>query len=203
MSRVRGFTLLEILIALAIFAVVAALAWGGLDSLARSRRILAEEADKLSELQSGIGRLERDIRQALPRSVRSDSAATQDALAGTHTALELSVWLPSGGWTSAGPEIQRVRWSCSDAGLERSRWASPDHTSAAPRSDAVLIKNSSDCHFRYYPARGPASDSWPIPGQAQVLPRAIELSFSRSENGKAVETFRRLIELPANSELSP
>jgi len=66
MKRTHGFSLLEVLVATAIFAVVAALAWGGLDAVARQRRALDDEARQWQQLQRAITRVERDLRQALP-----------------------------------------------------------------------------------------------------------------------------------------
>ncbi len=192
----RGFTLLELLVALAIFAVVAALAWGGLDTLARSRRVLDAESERLAQLQRGFGRFERDLRQALPRAARSEGAGHGAALTGSVEGLEVTVWRPSGGWSVSGPDLQRVAWRCADDGLRRVRWAAVDRTPATPRSEALLIPGARDCQWRYFPERGPASEVWPPRGRSEALPRAVELRLSRATDAGGVEEFRRLIELP-------
>ncbi|HEY9239167.1 MAG TPA: prepilin-type N-terminal cleavage/methylation domain-containing protein, partial [Burkholderiaceae bacterium] len=87
-----GFTLLELLVALAIFAVVAALAWGGLDAVARTQRGLERAGSALAQLQQAIGHFERDVRQTVPRPIRTESDQVEPALIGNADRLDLSLW---------------------------------------------------------------------------------------------------------------
>lgn len=191
--RQRGFTLLELLVALAVFAVAAALAWGGLDLLARSRQQLAAETAALADLQRSLQRFERDLRQAVPRPVRGESGGP--ALQGDGQRLELSVWLPTEGWNAGGPEVERIGWRCDAEGLRRIRWAGLDASPATPRSETLLLPGAGNCRLRYFPDRGLSSPRWPPAEAGDPLPRAVELQFERTQGGR-VETFRRLIELP-------
>jgi general secretion pathway protein J len=68
----RGFSLIELLIALAVFATMAALAYGGLDSVARTRAELGRQQDAFRDLMRGVGLIERDLRQAISRPVRGN-----------------------------------------------------------------------------------------------------------------------------------
>lgn len=64
----RGFTLLEVLVALAVFAVVAAIAYRGLDQVATNKAHLDQEMRFWRELSLVMDRLEADFTQVVPQS---------------------------------------------------------------------------------------------------------------------------------------
>jgi len=59
----RGFTLVEVLVALLIMGVIAAMAWQGVDGMVRSRDISAARLDQQLRLQSVIAQWEADLDQ--------------------------------------------------------------------------------------------------------------------------------------------
>ena len=64
-----GFSLIELLVALAVFSIMAALAYGGLNSIARTRGELAKQEDAFRDLMRTVATLDRDLRQTVARSV--------------------------------------------------------------------------------------------------------------------------------------
>jgi general secretion pathway protein J len=58
--RQRGLTLIELLIAITVLAVVAVLGWRGLDSIVRSRVALTAEMERTRGVQLAFAQLERD-----------------------------------------------------------------------------------------------------------------------------------------------
>ena len=60
-SRVGGFTLVEVLVALFILAIVAGLSWRGIDGMLRTRDASQERLERQLRLQSVIGQWEADL----------------------------------------------------------------------------------------------------------------------------------------------
>jgi len=192
--RAAGFSLLELLVAVAVFAVVALLAWGGLDTLARSQHVLAAERARLRALQLGIGQLERDLRQAVARPARDASGNDLPALLGQPSALELTRLAPGSGWQSPLPALERIAWRCRDGELQRLRWAVADRAANTPFTRETRLSGVSQCQWRYLD-RVPSA-TWPPRGAAlERLPRALELRFTLDGVGEV----RRVIELVDNA----
>ena len=79
MSRARqsGFTLLEMLGAITIFAVVSAMVYGGQVAVLKAKAVTERQALHLKQLQLAMLMLERDIGQHLLRPVRDDYGDSQ------------------------------------------------------------------------------------------------------------------------------
>jgi len=65
---VRGFTLLELLVAVSILAVIGVIAWRGLSALTTTRERLEPQNDQVHSLLAGFGQIERDLAH-VPTSV--------------------------------------------------------------------------------------------------------------------------------------
>jgi general secretion pathway protein J len=61
--KIRGFTLLELLVAISVLSVVAVIAWRGLDSLVATRERLEPEVDETRAMLVAFGQMERDLSQ--------------------------------------------------------------------------------------------------------------------------------------------
>lgn len=63
MRRARGFTLIEVLVALVVMSTMAMMAWRGLDALIKSREIAQTHLDQSARLQTVLAQWEQDLRQ--------------------------------------------------------------------------------------------------------------------------------------------
>ncbi len=77
-GRARGFTLLELLVAVAIFAVVSAFAYEGLSQALKARRRLDHERRFWQGLAITFSELKQDLAQARPRPVRDAAGLRQE-----------------------------------------------------------------------------------------------------------------------------
>ena len=62
-SRARGFTLIEVLVAIAIMALMSLMAWRGLDGMLRSQSSLQSRSDEIRSLQTGLAQWQTDLDQ--------------------------------------------------------------------------------------------------------------------------------------------
>lgn len=107
----RGFTLVEVLVALLVMAVLAGMAWRGIDGIARSRETAQERMEGTLRLSTVLGQWERDLTQLY------DDASTEvvPALAFDGANVRLLRRAEGG--------VQLVTWSL--RGSDWWRWASP------------------------------------------------------------------------------
>jgi len=89
MRRQRGFTLLEIMIALTIFAVISTLAWQILDGAMRTSSATDASAAKLNQLQRAWSLMERDFFQLQARAPRNEPELFRQAQLITSRTLEV------------------------------------------------------------------------------------------------------------------
>ncbi len=114
MAPRRGFTLVELLVALLVLSIVAAMAWQGVDGMVRSRDIAEQRLERQLRLQSVVAQWEADLGQ-----IQDGGAVPALAFDGANlrltrrsaTGLQLVVWSLRGtGWTrwSAPPVTHSI-----------------------------------------------------------------------------------------------
>ena len=70
--RARGFTLIELMVAMAIFAILASLAYGVLNQTLLNSEILTERMERLKAIQKTMRVISDDFLQLAPRPVRGE-----------------------------------------------------------------------------------------------------------------------------------
>jgi general secretion pathway protein J len=131
-SATRGFTLLELLIAAALLAVLAVLSWRGLDSVLVARERIVATSDELRSLTMAFAQMDEDLRRSWPvRLLRLPAPSIGFSVAGERAQPTLELLRE----TSAANEptqVQQVAYRLRDGVLERGfgPWTSP---AAAPQ----------------------------------------------------------------------
>jgi general secretion pathway protein J len=176
-----GFTLLELLVAVAIFAVMAALAYAGLNTVLQIRTVLEDHLTRLHTLQRAYVVMQRDLTQAVPRPVHDELGGTLPALRGDSNGTTLG--LTRGGYPNpAGvrrSHLVRVRYQLDGRHLLRLDWPVLDRAQGDKPLASVLLKGVDRLSFEYLDARGRTQTSWPpAGGAATVLPHAVRVTLS-------------------------
>lgn len=123
--RERGFTLLEMLIAMAVFAIMSVVAYGGLRAVLTADQVTQVHAQRLADLQVTLSVLERDLAQVVSVAVRDEYADRLPSLrlrAGGDAKLLELVRAGAGG----DQRLRRTAWLITDRGLERQLWPGVD-----------------------------------------------------------------------------
>ncbi len=193
-----GFTLIEVLIAMAIFAVLSLLAYGGLNAVMENKEQTAEALQRLQQLQLTMTHLHRDIEQITPREARDELGGKLLSLASGNSS-ELLIEFTRNGWRNpAGlprSHLQRVAYRLDDDQLIRISWPYIDRAQDSQAIELPLINNVKDVSLRFYDGKS-WHTSWPdaladsSANTNQALPRAIEVTLQLHDWGDIVRLLR-------------
>lgn len=198
MTTQRAFTLIEVLAALAIFAIMAVMSYRALASVLDSRERLETEAQKWRNLSIFFMRLEQDVGATLNRPVRSVDDIFQPALSiSPDSRADAALALTRSGYVGADGMLaapQRIGYRLKDNTLELMTWP---HLDMPPRGTATTysaLERVQTFSVRAMDVNGSWQQRWPVPGSAAqgggagALPTGIEVSVTL-EGG---ETFTRI-----------
>ncbi len=183
--RINGFTLLEMIVAVAIFAVMAGIAYGGLNQTIKTGEQVGESNQRLSELQFALSYFSRDWLQVSPRKIRNQYGDEENNI----VIADNSITFTRSGWSnllqSKRSNLQRVQYLVVDEDLLRRHWLSLDQGIGEEPFDSVLLHNVKDLEVIFIDASEKAIDTWPnaISGNDN-LPVALKVSLDIDQLGK-------------------
>ena len=202
MTRLRqqGFTLIEIMVAVAIFAVMSVIAWGALNRSLSDTEMLTNRMDRLQAIQRTVRFLANDLSQAAPRSVRSELGDSQRPALMSSISGDFALELTHGGWNNPAGlprgSQQRSAYRLEEDKLVRYHWNVLDRTYSNEPAVTVLLDNVESLFFVFYDDTGGNSESWPPQSavgatSTRIRPRAVEVVLSLSDVGEIT----RLVEV--------
>ncbi len=172
----RGFTLLELIVVIAIFALFSIMAYGGLDSVLKTRHQVERAQERVAELQKAYMRLRNDFQQVRMRPARDNFGDTQAALTATDAGY---VEFTRGGWRNSlylpRSTLERVAYSIEDDRLVRLSWPVLDRGQDTQPVKLVLLDNIESVYWQYLDASREWRTRWPFDASgAQQAPAAIQ-----------------------------
>jgi general secretion pathway protein J len=207
-QRVHGFTLVELLVALMVMALLSLMSWQGLDAMGRAQSQTQARADALLALQSGLAQWGADLdAMATELSPPGNSDTLPSPLAWNGQVFRITRYSSGAedsglrvvAWTLGQDQGHQawLRWqspvlhhraALQEAWLQAARWA--QSPSASSRAGQVSIVALQGWHIFYY--RG---DAWSNPGSsseaAAINPDGVRLQLTLPAGQPLVGTITR------------
>lgn len=188
-QRQHGFTLLELLVAIAVFAIMAGIIQIGLVAILDARAEVDALSEDLKQLQRSLQMIERDLAHAVDRPVRDAFGDPQPAWLGGPGWASLFT-LTRAGWpnptAARRSELQRVSYVHDGDRLLRLSWNHVDGAQPDRAQSAELLDGVDTIEVRFMNLDGQWVTDWPPPDSIDnaQLPRAVELIIEHPRWGR-------------------
>jgi general secretion pathway protein J len=196
----RGFTLVELLLALAMTALIGASAYAALEGVSRSRQAFAEKAAQLAQLQRFLSVMSSDIRQASGVQNRAANGELESVLV-VNEASDTVLLLNRRGWHNPlaikRSEMQRVYYRFDGQQVYRGYWEAFDRVDDAQTRERPMLDNVVRIGVRALPASNVTDIErqwlpvWPEGEGSTSLPAALEITLELKTMGE----LKRIYEL--------
>ena len=186
----RGFTLIEMLVTIALMGVMAVICWRGLDYVAAQRAEVDRETGELARIVRTFAQIERDLAErlpdaALPRPSRAAELPLALALtpSGDNAEVEILRFVPQ---PERGARALRVHYRVNASGLVRTT-RPLDDPRTEPTTEVVLLPGAGALQVRMH-----AGGFWVQPGrgssvQPPVRATAIEFAVNDARGGRYIK----------------
>ena len=200
LSNSKGFTLIEVLLAMAITAFVGVLAYSGLSTAITAADEHEQQATLIATIQLPLTVIERDIRHAVERPITDEYDERQPPMSGGEL-NDYPLILTRSGWDNPRElprsQLQRVRYVFESNELWRESWAILDRVSETDSQQRTLLLedirelrlaflNGGSRNADQSPLGGEWVDEWDNPNE---LPLAIEIRLDIDNFGEVTRVF--------------
>jgi general secretion pathway protein J len=198
--RQKAFTLIEVLVAMAIFAILSALAYGTLNQTLLSAELLSDRMDRLQALQRTMRMLTDDLHQLAPRPVRDELGDNFGPALSTGFQSGFAIEMTRSGWNNPmvlpRSTMQRAAYRLEEDELVRYHWTVLDRTLSNEPVVVVLLDGVESLQFRFFQGDGEYIEQWPPlsqdgPANMRLRPRAVEIILRLEGEGEIT----RLVEV--------
>ena len=188
MRNKAGFTLLELLIALFIFTLIAAIITGALHTVFTAQSAREKKATQLTDLQIALTLITRDTEQIIDRPIIKTNGTPSAAFIGRNNFMEFT----HGGWVNPFGEsirstLQRTAYYVEKNKLIREAWPTLDQTPQTTSMKRILLTGVTQFQLEYLDKEGHFKASWLPEDQANEFPRAIRVLIVLKNSGKITQ----------------
>jgi len=208
--RRTGFTLIEVVVAIFIAAVMFSMGYGALSQAMKDREALNTTQARINEIQKGMRIVAQDFAQIAARPARDmqGNGELQAAIGATSKDNTLLTFSRNGWSNPAGlqrPAEERIRYRFLDGSLLRDHWLSVDPALNAEPRERVVLTRVKSVEVRFldpvtrnwrtdWPPLAPTGPVGPLQIDETLMPRpmAIEFTIVFEDWGRV----QRLFEIP-------
>lgn len=183
LTNPRGFTLIEILIALVILAIVGALMVTGLRGAINTQRNITQKATRLGDVQMAVAILERDLSQYIDRPILIASGTRMPSFQVNYVNGQLALEFTHAGWVNPQnaqrSTLQRVRYAFDGEKILRTVWPVLDRAPNTPSFTELFLNGVTDFSIRILEQNKP----WNKPAESapqsilSTVPLAVEFNI--------------------------
>ncbi|MDO9452383.1 MAG: type II secretion system minor pseudopilin GspJ [Stagnimonas sp.] len=201
MRTTRGFTLLELIVVLAVFGLFAAMAYGGLNYVLTTRKTLEVQMDRTAEWQKAFQRVRNDLELATPRAARNGFGQVEAAFLFEQFGARIE--FTRSGWrnplSQPRASLERVVYRFDDRNREflRETWRVLDRAEDNEPVKLVLLSKIDDVRWRFMDSSRQWQERWPPQSAGAttssnnlLIPKAIELTLESKDFGEIVWLLR-------------
>ena len=203
-AAARGFTLIELVVAMAIAALIAAMGYGTITQALGARDTIKHQQARLLELQTTMRVLEQDFVQLTPRPVRQPvgDEPSQPALQAGPPGQQPLLALTRSGWTNPQglerSELQRVAYFLENGTLRREYWFVLDPTLSSTTAKRDLLTHVKSVSFQFMDLTHTWQTLWPpatvagaqaLESSLRIRPIAVQVTIDTEDFGQVVRIF--------------
>lgn len=180
-AKHQGFSLLEMLIAIGIYSLISAIAYGGLAHIIKQQNHLQQKQSRNLELHTAVGLMNRELHQALPRASWHQSIGVEPAMVATNNPVSIVFWRQADVIDGSIVSLQKLGYQLNNGTLWRLHWPLKQHD--LPPQRYALMEGVSALQWRFLDSNGTWYGQWPPSGaSATIMPQAIDLHLQSEGN---------------------
>ncbi|MGL4206665.1 MAG: type II secretion system minor pseudopilin GspJ [Aeromonadaceae bacterium] len=188
-----GFTLLEVLLALVVFATLSLSAYQVLQGVLKSDEKSRIKVERLATLQRSLALLERDFSQIINRPSRIQGEASSVVFQAARYQMESDDWSVSfvrGGWLNPGAvlprsQLQKVGYRLREGKLERLSYLYVDPVIGTEPTVTPVLEQVKNFGLRFWNGTEWVEE-W---SKSSALPAAVEVTLVLEDYGKIRRLF--------------
>jgi general secretion pathway protein J len=154
MNKLKGYTLIEVMIALMVFAILATMTTGLLKRILTQYKHLQENYQSLQRSDKLIAELQYQTQFYVTHPIKTEDNRQFPAFIGQHDYCE---------WTYTAPPnhtLYRIAYLCSQGQLIQKRWLNTQNMQRNGFQQKILLSGLSECRFRYANQQNHVTGYW-------------------------------------------
>ena len=176
-KRCKGFTLFELLVAMAIFSLMSMMVYSSLTSMTKTREQLQKKNESFAKVQTFFRVIGRDINQIASRPIRDEFGDPLPAV--MKEAGEPGLEFTRNGWRNpagrARSSLQRVRYQLKEGTLFRRNWQVLDRDVDSIPFGKVVLDKVWEMDITFVGALDKRYKQWPYQPGSDEIPRAVHV----------------------------